>query len=30
VDEEKLTWYDHMSKTFPTVEESNSSFFRKL
>jgi uncharacterized RDD family membrane protein YckC len=30
VDEERLTWHDHMSKTFPTVEESNSSFFRKL
>ena len=29
VDEEKLTWHDHMSKTFPTVEESNSSFFHE-
>jgi len=29
VDEEKLTWHDHMSKTFPTVKESSSSFFRK-
>jgi uncharacterized RDD family membrane protein YckC len=28
-DEEKLTWHDHMSKTFPTVEESNRSFFQK-
>lgn len=28
-DEEKLAWHDHMSKTFPTVEESNRSFFRK-
>ncbi len=29
VDEEKLTWHDHISKTFPAVEESNSPFFRK-
>jgi uncharacterized RDD family membrane protein YckC len=29
VDEEKLTWHDHMSKTFPTFQESNSTFFRK-
>ena len=29
VDEEKLTWHDHMSKTFPTIQESNSPFFRK-
>lgn len=28
-DEEKLAWHDHMSKTFPTIEESNHSFFRK-
>ncbi len=28
VDEEKLTWHDHISKTFPTVEESDRSFFR--
>ena len=28
-DEEKLTWHDHMSKTFPTLQESNSAFFRK-
>lgn len=29
MDEEKLTWHDHMSKTFPAVKESDSSFFRK-
>jgi len=29
VDEEKLAWHDHMSKTFPAFQESNSSFFRK-
>jgi uncharacterized RDD family membrane protein YckC len=28
-DEEKLAWHDHMSKTFPTLQESNSTFFRK-
>ena len=28
-DEEKLAWHDHMSKTFPTFQESNSAFFRK-
>jgi len=28
-DEEKLTWHDHMSKSFPTFQESNSTFFRK-
>lgn len=28
-DEEKLAWHDHMSKTFPTFEESNRSFFHK-
>ena len=28
-DEEKLTWHDHMSKTFPTFQESNSAYFRK-
>ncbi|HUJ21741.1 MAG TPA: RDD family protein [Bryobacteraceae bacterium] len=28
VDEEKLTWHDHMSKTFPTLQESNRSFLR--
>ncbi len=29
VDEESLTWHDHMSKTFPTLKETNSSFFRQ-
>jgi uncharacterized RDD family membrane protein YckC len=29
MDEEKLTWHDHISKTFPTLQESNSPFFRK-
>lgn len=29
VDEEKLTWHDHISKTFPTPLESNSPFFRR-
>jgi uncharacterized RDD family membrane protein YckC len=29
VDEEKLTWHDHISKTFPTPQESNSPFFRR-
>ena|SRR5579864_2786 len=29
VDEEKLAWHDHMSKTFPTPQESNSRPFRK-
>lgn len=28
-DEEKLAWHDHMSKTFPTIEESDRSFFQK-
>jgi uncharacterized RDD family membrane protein YckC len=28
-DEERLAWHDHMSKTFPTIEESNRSFFQK-
>ena len=28
-DEEKLAWHDHMSKTFPAIEESNRSFFQK-
>lgn len=28
VDEESLTWHDHMSKTFPTLRESNTGFFR--
>lgn len=29
LDEEHLAWHDHMSKTFPAVQESNSPFFRK-
>lgn len=29
VDEEQLTWHDHISKTFPTLQESNSPFFRR-
>ncbi|MDQ6708606.1 MAG: RDD family protein, partial [Acidobacteriota bacterium] len=29
VDEENLTWHDHMSKTFPTFRESNSSFVQQ-
>jgi|SRR5579872_6225222 len=29
VDEERLAWHDHMSKTFPTLEESNRPFYRK-
>lgn len=29
LDEEQLAWHDHMSKTFPTLEESNRPFFRK-
>jgi uncharacterized RDD family membrane protein YckC len=29
LDEEQLAWHDHMSKTFPAVQESNSPFFRK-
>jgi len=28
MDEEKLTWHDHISKTFPTLQESDSPFFR--
>jgi hypothetical protein len=28
-DEEQLAWNDHMSKTFPTFQESNSNFLRK-
>jgi len=27
--EEKLSWHDHISKTFPTVRESDSSFVRR-
>jgi uncharacterized RDD family membrane protein YckC len=26
LDEEQLAWHDHMSKTFPTLQESNRSF----
>ncbi len=29
VDEENLTWHDHMSKTFPTFQESNGAFVRQ-
>ena len=29
LDEENLTWHDHMSKTFPTMREADSSFFRE-
>ena len=29
VDEENLTWHDHMSQTFPTVRHSLSSSFRR-
>jgi len=29
VDEEKLAWHDHISKTFPTLQESNSTFIRR-
>jgi uncharacterized RDD family membrane protein YckC len=29
VDEESLTWHDHISKTFPTLEETQSSSFRR-
>jgi uncharacterized RDD family membrane protein YckC len=29
VDEESLTWHDHMSKTFPTARETSSSFVRE-
>jgi uncharacterized RDD family membrane protein YckC len=29
VDEERLAWHDHMSKTFPTLEESNTSFRKR-
>ncbi len=28
VDEEGLTWHDHMSKTFPTLREGDSGFIR--
>jgi len=29
LDEENLTWHDHMSKTFPTMREVDSSLFRE-
>jgi uncharacterized RDD family membrane protein YckC len=29
VDEEKLTWHDHMSKTFPTLQESDRPYLRR-
>jgi uncharacterized RDD family membrane protein YckC len=29
VDEESLTWQDHISKTFPTLDEGDSNFVRK-
>lgn len=29
LDEEYLTWHDHMSKTFLTMREADSSFFRE-
>ncbi len=29
MDEENLTWHDHMSKTFPTLREVDTSFFRE-
>jgi len=29
VDEESLTWHDHMSKTFPTLRETETGFFRQ-
>ncbi len=29
LDEEGLTWHDHMSKTFPTLQESNSIVVRQ-
>ncbi len=29
VDEENLTWHDHMSKTFLTMREGESSFFKE-
>jgi len=29
VDEETLTWQDHMSKTFPTLKETDTNFYRK-
>jgi uncharacterized RDD family membrane protein YckC len=29
VDEESLTWHDHMSKTFPTARETHTTFVRE-
>jgi hypothetical protein len=29
VDEESLTWQDHISKTFPTFREPETSFVRR-
>ena len=29
LDEENLTWHDHMSKTFPTLRDGNTSLFRE-
>ena len=29
VDEESLTWHDHISKTFLTLREPESNFFRQ-
>jgi uncharacterized RDD family membrane protein YckC len=29
VDEENLTWHDHMSKTFPTLRETHGTLFRQ-
>jgi uncharacterized RDD family membrane protein YckC len=29
VDEESLTWHDHISKTFPTLHEADTNFVRK-
>lgn len=28
VDEERLTWHDHISNTFPTPQEADTNFFR--
>jgi uncharacterized RDD family membrane protein YckC len=29
VDEESLTWHDHISKTFPTLRETDSPYVRQ-
>jgi hypothetical protein len=29
MDEEGLTWHDHMSRTFPTVQDPNPGSFRR-